>query len=143
MKGAGRVVFAAIMLLVVGTINIIYGFGALDNANIFLNDTRFVLSDLNTLGWVLIVLGLIQLTGRDNYSDAGVELGQPYLEQPDLVAQPEHAALTAAWYWHTRKCNLLADSAQWDAITRVINGAGMLHATERRVMTDEALRAFA
>lgn len=63
MKGAGRVVFAAIMLLVVGTINIIYGFGALDNANIFLNDTRFVLSDLNTLGWVLIVLGLIQLTG--------------------------------------------------------------------------------
>ncbi len=63
MKGAGRVVFAAIMLLVVGTINIIYGFGALDNANIFLNDTRFVLSDLNTLGWVLIVLGLVQLTG--------------------------------------------------------------------------------
>ena len=63
MKGAGRVVFAAIMLLVVGTINIIYGFGALDDANIFLNDTRFILSDLNTLGWVLIVLGLIQLTG--------------------------------------------------------------------------------
>ena len=94
-------------------------------------------------GWAYRGRGLIQLTGRDNYSDAGVELSQPYLEQPDLVAKPEHAALTAAWFWHTRKCNLLADSAQWDAITRAINGPGMLHATERRVMTDEALRAFA
>ena len=63
MKGAGRVIFAAIMLLVVGTINVIYGIGALDNANYFINDTRFILSNLNTLGWVLIILGVIQLTG--------------------------------------------------------------------------------
>jgi len=49
--------------LIVGTINIIYGIGALDDANIFVNDTRFVLDNLNTLGWVLIVLGVIQLTG--------------------------------------------------------------------------------
>ena len=63
MRGAGRVVFAAIVLLIVGTINIIYGIGALDDANIFVNDQRFVLTNLNTLGWVLIVLGLIQLTG--------------------------------------------------------------------------------
>ena len=53
--------FAAILLVLVGTINIIYGIGALDDANIFVNDTRFVLDDLNTLGWVLIVLGVIQL----------------------------------------------------------------------------------
>ncbi len=63
MRGAGRVIFAAIMLLIVGTINVIYGIGALDDANYFVNDTRFVLSDLNALGWVLIILGLIQLTG--------------------------------------------------------------------------------
>jgi hypothetical protein len=62
-RGAGRVVFAAIMLLIVGTLNIIYGIGALDDANIFVDDTRFVLDNLNTLGWVLIVLGVIQLTG--------------------------------------------------------------------------------
>jgi hypothetical protein len=61
-RGAGRVVFAAIVLLIVGTINIIYGIGSLDDANIFVNDTRFIFSNLNTLGWVLIVLGLIQLT---------------------------------------------------------------------------------
>jgi hypothetical protein len=60
-RGAGRVVFAGILLILVGTINIIYGFGALDDANIFVDDTRFILDNLNTLGWVLIVLGVIQL----------------------------------------------------------------------------------
>jgi hypothetical protein len=63
MRGVGRVVFAAVVLLIVGTINIIYGIGALDDANIFVNDKRFVLDNLNTLGWVLIILGVIQLTG--------------------------------------------------------------------------------
>jgi hypothetical protein len=62
-RGAGRVVFAATMLLIVGFLNIIYGIGALDDANIFVGDTRFVLDNLSTLGWVLIILGLIQLTG--------------------------------------------------------------------------------
>jgi hypothetical protein len=63
MRGTGRVVFAATLLLIVGVLNIIYGIGALDNANIFVNDKRFILTDLNTMGWVLIVLGLIQLGG--------------------------------------------------------------------------------
>jgi len=62
MRGVGRAAFAATLLLIVGFINIVYGIGALDNANIFAGDTRYILSDLNTLGWVLIVLGLIQLT---------------------------------------------------------------------------------
>jgi hypothetical protein len=63
MRGAGRVVFAATLLMLVGVINVIYGIGALDDANYFVNDTRFILDNLNTLGWVLIVLGVIQLTG--------------------------------------------------------------------------------
>jgi hypothetical protein len=63
MRGTGRVVFAATMLLLVGTLNVIYGIGALDGANVFVNDQRYVLTNLNTLGWVLIVLGVIQLAG--------------------------------------------------------------------------------
>jgi hypothetical protein len=63
MRGAGRVVFAALLLLIVGVLNIIYGIGALDDANIFVNDQRFIFTNLNTLGWVLIILGLIQLAG--------------------------------------------------------------------------------
>jgi hypothetical protein len=63
MRGTGRVVFAATLLLIVGVLNIIYGIGALDDANIFVNDTRFIFSNLNTMGWVMIILGVIQLAG--------------------------------------------------------------------------------
>ena len=63
MRGAGRVVFAAILLLLVGTLNIIYGIGAIADANFYANDTRYILTNLNALGWLLIVVGLIQLTG--------------------------------------------------------------------------------
>jgi hypothetical protein len=63
MRGAGRATFAAVLLLIVGPLNIIYGIGALDKANIFVNDTRFILDDLSTMGWVLIILGAIQLAG--------------------------------------------------------------------------------
>jgi hypothetical protein len=63
MRGAGRVVFAAIMLLLVGTLNIVYGIGAVADANFYVDDTRLVLTNLHALGWVLIILGVIQLTG--------------------------------------------------------------------------------
>jgi hypothetical protein len=56
-------VFAATLLLIAGTLNIIYGIGALDDANIFVNDKRYIFTNLNTLGWVLIILGVIQLGG--------------------------------------------------------------------------------
>jgi hypothetical protein len=61
-RGAGSAVFAAILLVVAGTLNIIYGIGALDDANVFVNDTRLIFDNLNTLGWVLVILGVIQLT---------------------------------------------------------------------------------
>ena len=63
MRGIGRAVFVAILLLIAGTLNVLYGIGALDNANIFVNDRRFILTNLRTLGWVLIILGVIQLIG--------------------------------------------------------------------------------
>ena len=62
-RGAGRAAFAATLLLIAGTLNIIYGIGALDSANIFTDERRFVLTNLNTLGWVLIALGVVQITG--------------------------------------------------------------------------------
>jgi hypothetical protein len=63
MRGVGRAIFAATLLLVVGALNILYGFGALGDANIFVNQQRFIFTNLNTLGWVLIILGIIQLAG--------------------------------------------------------------------------------
>ena len=63
MRGAGRVIFAATLLLIVGTLNIIYGIGSLDDASILVGDKRFIFSNLHTMGWMLIILGVIQLTG--------------------------------------------------------------------------------
>ena len=63
MRGGGRALFAAMLLVIAGTLNIIYGIGALDDANVIANDQRFVFTDLRTMGWVLIVLGVIQLAG--------------------------------------------------------------------------------
>jgi hypothetical protein len=61
LRGSGRVIFVATLLLLIGTINIIYGIGALDDANVFVGEKRLILDNLNTYGWVLIVLGAIQL----------------------------------------------------------------------------------
>jgi hypothetical protein len=63
MRGIGRVGFVAVLLYLAGVINIVYGIGALSGARIFVGDTRFILDNLNALGWVLIILGVIQLTG--------------------------------------------------------------------------------
>jgi len=56
-------VFVAILLLMIGTLNIIYGIGAVSDANFYVDDTRYIFSNLHTMGWVLIILGVIQLTG--------------------------------------------------------------------------------
>jgi hypothetical protein len=63
MRGGGRALLAATLLVIVGSLNIIYGIGALDDANIFTNDKRYIFTNLNTMGWVLIILGVIQLSG--------------------------------------------------------------------------------
>ena len=55
--------FAAILLLVAGTINIIYGIAAIDDANFFADQNRYVFSNLNTWGWITLLLGIVQLTG--------------------------------------------------------------------------------
>jgi hypothetical protein len=61
-RGAGRAMFAAILLLVAGTLNIIYGIAAIDGAHFYDDSTRYVFSSLNTWGWITVVLGVIQLT---------------------------------------------------------------------------------
>lgn len=93
-------------------------------------------------GWNYRGRGGIELSGKGNYSDAATELGRPYLEQPDLVAAPADAALTAAWFWHTRKCNFLADAMHVDAITRAVNGPAMDQHALRLQLSEQAVMAF-
>ena len=50
------------MILIVGVMNVIYGIAAIDNSTFFIQDARYVVfSDLNTWGWILLVVGAVQL----------------------------------------------------------------------------------
>ena len=60
-RGDGWVTFAGVMLLIVGTLNFIGGIAAIDNANFWVGDARFMFSDLNTYGWVITILGSVQV----------------------------------------------------------------------------------
>src|SRR2546421_12694056 len=63
MRGTGRAIFIASLLLFVRVLNIIYGIGALGDASVYVGEKRLVFDNLHTYGWVLIILGVIQLTG--------------------------------------------------------------------------------
>lgn len=87
--------------------------------------------------------GLIQLTWKDNYKKAGDALGFDYVKNPDLVAQPVHAALTAAWYWQTNGCNEAADKEDMRAVTRLVNGPALMHLDDRIAQFKVAKGVFA
>ena len=61
-RGAGRAAFAAILLVVAGTLNVIYGIAAISGAHFYDDTTRYLFSSLNTWGWITTILGVIQVT---------------------------------------------------------------------------------
>jgi hypothetical protein len=61
LKGTARAVFVAALLLLAGTLNIIYGIGAVSNAHFF-DNTQYVIASLHAWGWITIIVGIIQLT---------------------------------------------------------------------------------
>jgi len=63
MRGRGRVTFASVLLIIAGTLNIMYGIGAISDARIFVGDQRYIFTNLHAMGWWLVIVGLIQLTG--------------------------------------------------------------------------------
>jgi len=66
--------------------------------------------------------GCIQLTGHANYFHAGQACGEDFVMQPDLVATPRYAAMTAGWFWDTHKLNQYADKQDFLMMTKKING---------------------
>ncbi len=59
--GFGWVIFAGTMLMLVGILNVIYGIAAIDNAKFFVNGAQYVISDLRTWGWVVLITGAAQV----------------------------------------------------------------------------------
>ena len=86
--------------------------------------------------------GLIQITGRANNAECGEALGLDLLSHPELLEKPQHACMSAAWFWASRGLNTLADADQFDKITQRING-GQNGAADRRALYAQALKVLA
>jgi len=85
--------------------------------------------------------GLIQITGRSNYQRCGDALELDLINHPEWLEQPEHACLSAAWFWHSNGLNGLADVQAFESITHRING-GLNGQADRLALYLAALRVL-
>jgi len=85
--------------------------------------------------------GLIQLTGKENYERCGSAIGIDLINEPTLLVEPNHAAMSAGWFWNKKGLNELADSQEHGQITKRING-GLIGLDDRIVKTTKALAAL-
>ncbi|MBE7178991.1 MAG: glycoside hydrolase family 19 protein [Mucilaginibacter polytrichastri] len=82
--------------------------------------------------------GWIQLTGRANYTSAGKDFKQPFVDNPVLAGQFPWAALLSGWFWNKRKLNDLADKDDIEAVTRKVNGLKMNGLEDRKMWLKKA-----
>ena len=92
-------------------------------------------------GWMYIGRGLIQITGRENYANCENGIGVDLINNPDLLLTPKYAALSAGWYWNKKGLNALADSQEYGAMTKRING-GLTELDERIFKITKALEVL-
>jgi hypothetical protein len=59
--GQGLVTFAGVMLMIAGVLNTLYGIAAIDKANVFVHNARYVFLDLQSWGWFVLALGVLQI----------------------------------------------------------------------------------
>lgn len=85
--------------------------------------------------------GLIQVTGRTNYTVVARALEIDCVNHPELLEVPGHAAESAAWWWQARGLNELADRGEFEKITRKING-GLNGLADRKAIYERAKKAF-
>ena len=71
-RGTGRAFFAAVLLMVAGTVNVIYGIAAISDSKFFVNETKYVFSNLNTWGWITLLLGVIAIFAGLSVTRGGV-----------------------------------------------------------------------
>lgn len=86
--------------------------------------------------------GLIQITGRRNYTLAGIGLDLDLVNHPELLEQPEHAAMSAGWFWWNNKLSVLATAGQFTTLTERING-GTNGLSDRQTLYAAAKKALA
>jgi hypothetical protein len=79
-------------------------------------------SEASGEGWKYRGRGLIQCTGKSNYQAFSQSAGVDAVSNPDALAQPALAALSAGWFWDSKGLNSYADRSDFLTITKRING---------------------
>lgn len=85
--------------------------------------------------------GFIMITGRSNYTTYATLIGQPLLEQPQLLEDPIYAAQGAAAFWKQTGCNARADADDIEGVTRIVNG-GTNGLEDRKLWLEKAKTVF-
>jgi putative chitinase len=93
-------------------------------------------------GWRFRGRGLIQITGRSNYTALAATLRMTPEQAADYCERPAGAAASAAWFWATRNLNPLADAWTLAAITLRVNGTAMEGHAARVAASTAALDAL-
>jgi putative chitinase len=91
-------------------------------------------------GWKYRGRGLKQLTGKDNYTRCGQALGIDLVSNPDMLLDPEYAALSAGWFWNANKLEKFADIEDLEGMTKKING-GLIGYADRLARYKAILQA--
>jgi putative chitinase len=86
--------------------------------------------------------GYIQITGRENYGKIGAIAGVDLVANPDAAISPNHALEIACGFWAFKKINAIADTGDFVAVTRAING-GTKGLADRRAWLDKVIRTLA
>ena len=85
--------------------------------------------------------GLIQLTGKDNYSWFAASLDMPVEDVPEYLGTFEGAVQSACWFWESNNLNQFADSGDILTMTKRING-GTIGLEDRKKHYEHALHIF-
>jgi len=80
--------------------------------------------------------GVIQLTGRSNYTNFAKDMGIQLEEAVSYLATPQGAVESGAWFWNKNGLNALADKDDVTAVTKKING-GTIGLEDRKKHTED------
>ena len=68
---SGWWVFAGVLLLVAGVLNVIYGIAAIGDSKFFTEHGQYILSSLHTWGWILLIVGVLELVAAFSLFSGG------------------------------------------------------------------------
>jgi uncharacterized membrane protein (DUF2068 family) len=90
--GQGLVTFAGVMLMIAATLNVLYGIAAIDKANFFTHNAKYVFGNLNTWGWFLVALGVLQF-----FAAFAIWRGAPWGRWLGVACASANAILQTLW----------------------------------------------